>query len=79
MCIHVKVCKILLDSFCIPCCSILIFFFNIFTANDHFNIFKKIFQAKTNQNRTNKPKRLLSFKNLKLFGSLQLLVIPEHT
>ena len=55
------------------------FFFNIFTANDRFNIFKKIFQAKTNQNRTNKPKRLLSFKNSKLFGSLQLLVIPEHT
>ena len=53
--------------------------FNIFTANDHFHIFKKIFQAKTNQNRTNKPKRLLSFKNLKLFGSLQLLVISEHT
>ena len=67
----------LLDYFCIPFSSILMFF-NIFTANGYFDIFKKIFQAKTSQNRTNKPKRLLSLKNSKLFGSLQLLVIPEH-
>ena len=53
-------------------------FFEIFTGNDHFDIFKKIFQAKTNQNRTKKLKDCSVSMNSKLFGSLQLLVIPDY-
>ena len=78
MCIHVKVSKMLLDSFCIPCFRIFMFF-NFFIANnlfDHFKRFSRLKQTKTEQ-------EILKYcsvaRNSKHFGSLRLLVIPEQT